>query len=91
MQSNLDTASKAAMTVELDRSKAIELALAGLTEHDLLLIAGKGHEAYQDIDGIKHPYSDETTLLSLGYQDVAQPIESLKTDSIKKESIKEVL
>ena len=96
MQSNLDAASKAAMTVELDRSKAIELALAGLTEQDLLLIAGKGHEAYQDIDGIKHSYSDEAVLLSLGYQDVAQPIESmktesLKTDSIKKESIKEVL
>ena len=83
MQSDLNAVSKAAMTVELDRSKAIELALAGLDEHDLLLIAGKGHEAYQDIDGIKHRYSDEATLLSLGYQDVAQQLESTKTDSIK--------
>ena len=86
MQSNLDAASKALMTVELDRSKAIELALAELNEQDILLIAGKGHEAYQDVDGIKHPYSDEATLLSLGYQDVA-----LQIESIKKESIKEVL
>ena len=91
MQSNLDAASKELVVVELDRSKAIEIALAELNEQDLLLIAGKGHEAYQDIDGIKHPYSDEAVLLSLGYQDVAQPIESLQADSIKIDSIKEVL
>ena len=91
MQSNSDAASKELVVVEIDRSKAIEIALAELDEQDLLLIAGKGHEAYQDIDGIKHPYSDEAVLLSLGYQDVAQPIESLQADSIKIDSIKEVL
>lgn len=71
MQSGLNASGKAAVTVELDRSKAIELALAELGERDIVLIAGKGHEAYQDIAGIKHPYSDEATLKLLGYQDVA--------------------
>jgi len=25
---------------------------------DLILLAGKGHEDYQDVQGVKHPYSD---------------------------------
>lgn len=34
-------------TIELDRKRAIELALGEVTSKDLLLIAGKGHESYQ--------------------------------------------
>ena len=26
--------------------------------NDVVLIAGKGHEPYQEIDGIKHPFDD---------------------------------
>ena len=26
--------------------------------HDVVVIAGKGHEDYQDIAGVKHPFSD---------------------------------
>ena len=72
MQAGLDVSNTDSITIELDRKKAIALILAELNDNDLLLIAGKGHEAYQDIGGIKIPYSDETTLLSLGYQDIAQ-------------------
>ena len=50
--------SAAEFQVELDRATAIELALANATADDLVLIAGKGHEAYQDIGGVKVPYSD---------------------------------
>jgi len=41
-----------------DRSRAIRAAIAGARPGDVVLVAGKGHERYQEINGIKHPYSD---------------------------------
>ncbi|WP_417227561.1 UDP-N-acetylmuramoyl-L-alanyl-D-glutamate--2,6-diaminopimelate ligase [Amphritea sp.] len=43
---------------ELDRQRAIEYAVAALKPKDILLIAGKGHETYQDIQGVKRPFDD---------------------------------
>ncbi|MBP1625791.1 MAG: UDP-N-acetylmuramoylalanyl-D-glutamate--2,6-diaminopimelate ligase [Holophagaceae bacterium] len=42
----------------LDRALAVEAALAACRPGDLLLLAGKGHEPYQEILGQKFPYSD---------------------------------
>ena len=44
--------------VEADRAKAIALAIANAQVDDVVLIAGKGHEAYQEIAGEKHHFSD---------------------------------
>lgn len=44
--------------VEVDRAKAIALAIANAQVDDVVLIAGKGHEAYQEIAGEKHHFSD---------------------------------
>jgi len=41
-----------------DRRAAIFAALREAVEGDVVLIAGKGHEPYQDIAGVKHPFSD---------------------------------
>jgi UDP-N-acetylmuramyl-tripeptide synthetase len=41
-----------------DRAVAIAYAIEHAKEHDVIVIAGKGHEDYQDIAGIKHPFSD---------------------------------
>jgi UDP-N-acetylmuramoyl-L-alanyl-D-glutamate--2,6-diaminopimelate ligase len=41
-----------------DRALAVEAAVRDCRPGDLLLLAGKGHEPYQEIRGIKHPYSD---------------------------------
>ena len=41
-----------------DRALAVKEAIAACRPGDLLLLAGKGHEPYQDIMGTKHPYSD---------------------------------
>ncbi|HYC47923.1 MAG TPA: UDP-N-acetylmuramoyl-L-alanyl-D-glutamate--2,6-diaminopimelate ligase [Burkholderiales bacterium] len=41
-----------------DRTQAIRAAIAGARSGDVVLIAGKGHERYQEIDGVRHPYSD---------------------------------
>jgi len=41
-----------------DRALAVAAAIADCRPGDLLLLAGKGHEPYQDVMGVKHPYSD---------------------------------
>jgi UDP-N-acetylmuramoyl-L-alanyl-D-glutamate--2,6-diaminopimelate ligase len=43
---------------EVDRRKAIEIALGLLAPEDILLIAGKGHERSQEINGQRYPFSD---------------------------------
>ena len=44
--------------VELDRAKAIFQAVQQAKKHDVVLVAGKGHEDYQEISGVKHYFSD---------------------------------
>jgi len=44
--------------IEVDRAKAIEAAIAGADDADVVLIAGKGHESYQEIAGRRLPFSD---------------------------------
>ena len=44
--------------VDADRRQAIYDAIAAAHEHDVVVIAGKGHESYQEIDGVKLPFSD---------------------------------
>ena len=44
--------------VEADRALAIQHALAQAGADDIVLIAGKGHETYQEIDGQRLPFSD---------------------------------
>ncbi|MHC4118778.1 MAG: UDP-N-acetylmuramoyl-L-alanyl-D-glutamate--2,6-diaminopimelate ligase [Planctomycetota bacterium] len=48
-----------AITVEPDRSKAIELAIGAADKNDIVLIAGKGHETYQIIGTRKFDFSDK--------------------------------
>ncbi len=49
---------KGKVLVEQDRRKAIELATSMAQEGDVILIAGKGHEDYQEIKGVKYPFKD---------------------------------
>ncbi len=48
-----------------DRACAIEYALGFLKEGDILLIAGKGGEEYQEIMGIKYPFNDQAMVKTL--------------------------
>jgi UDP-N-acetylmuramoyl-L-alanyl-D-glutamate--2,6-diaminopimelate ligase len=41
-----------------DRREAISHAIGKADDRDVVLIAGKGHEDYQEIEGVKHPFSD---------------------------------
>ena len=49
--------------IEVDRRKAIERAVNEAESGDLIVVAGRGHEEYQEIDGKKIPFSDKTVLL----------------------------
>jgi UDP-N-acetylmuramoyl-L-alanyl-D-glutamate--2,6-diaminopimelate ligase len=44
--------------IEADRAKAISIAILAAKAGDIVLIAGKGHEDYQEIAGTKHHFSD---------------------------------
>ena len=52
-------AGAAQVICEVDRREATARALALLGPDDALLVAGKGHEDYQIINGVKHHYSDQ--------------------------------
>lgn len=49
----------AAVEVQPDRAMAIAHAVARANAGDVILIAGKGHESYQESAGIKRPFSDK--------------------------------
>lgn len=51
-------ARRAQFSVESDRAVAIARTIAQAQDQDVVLIAGKGHEDYQDVAGVKHPFSD---------------------------------
>ena len=57
--------------VEPDREKAIRLALHEARPGDIVILAGKGHEPYQEIAGVRHPFDDREkarlVLRSMGY------------------------
>ncbi len=46
------------VTFDPDRRRAIRSALADARRGDVVLIAGKGHEAYQEVAGVRRPFSD---------------------------------
>jgi UDP-N-acetylmuramoyl-L-alanyl-D-glutamate--2,6-diaminopimelate ligase len=57
-----------------DRALAVQAAIADCRPGDLLLLAGKGHEPYQDVNGVKHPYSDRGAVeASIHGERIARP------------------
>lgn len=50
-------------TVIENRREAIKHALRHARDNDVIILAGKGHETYQEIKGVKHPF-DEKVIVS---------------------------
>jgi UDP-N-acetylmuramoyl-L-alanyl-D-glutamate--2,6-diaminopimelate ligase len=48
-----------AVHVQADRARAIAETIAEAAPADVILVAGKGHEDYQEVAGVKHPFSDQ--------------------------------
>ena len=45
-----------------DRKEAIKVACSLAHSGDIILVAGKGHETYQEIKGVKHHFDDREVL-----------------------------
>ncbi|RTL55111.1 MAG: UDP-N-acetylmuramoyl-L-alanyl-D-glutamate--2,6-diaminopimelate ligase [Sphingobacteriales bacterium] len=62
MEKGLTTAAKKKYVTIPDRKQAIEQAVKMANSGDIILIAGKGHEKYQEINGVKYPFDDKQVL-----------------------------
>ncbi len=62
MEMGLDSAAKRKYISIADRKEAIKTAVSLAKDDDIILVAGKGHEKYQDIHGTKYPFDDKEVL-----------------------------
>ncbi|MBU6158946.1 MAG: UDP-N-acetylmuramoyl-L-alanyl-D-glutamate--2,6-diaminopimelate ligase [Bacteroidetes bacterium] len=62
MQAELSSAERKKLLVIEDRKQAIETAVKIAGCRDIILLAGKGHEKYQEIKGVKYPFDDKSVL-----------------------------
>jgi UDP-N-acetylmuramoyl-L-alanyl-D-glutamate--2,6-diaminopimelate ligase len=65
MQAGVNTAAKKKVISIADRKEAIKTAVSLAQKEDIVLIAGKGHEKYQDIKGIKYDFDDKKVLYEM--------------------------
>jgi len=56
---------KGKYTVIVDRVEAIKEAIKMATKRDIVVLAGKGHEPYQEINGVKHPFDERVIVKDL--------------------------
>jgi UDP-N-acetylmuramoyl-L-alanyl-D-glutamate--2,6-diaminopimelate ligase len=62
MQAGVDAVNKKKTISMTDRAEAIKTACSYAEPGDIILIAGKGHEKYQEIKGVKHEFDDMLVL-----------------------------
>ncbi|MFM6983137.1 MAG: Mur ligase family protein, partial [Chitinophagaceae bacterium] len=62
MLAGIDVVNQKKVISITDREEAIRAAVMMSEPKDIILIAGKGHETYQDIMGVKHPFDDRIIL-----------------------------
>jgi UDP-N-acetylmuramoyl-L-alanyl-D-glutamate--2,6-diaminopimelate ligase len=58
------TARKKSISIT-DRKEAIKTAITLAQKQDIILIAGKGHEKYQEINGVKNDFDDKKILIEM--------------------------
>ena len=62
MRQGVQAGDQSRVFVNQDRREAIRQAVGIARAGDVVLIAGKGHETYQEINGVKHPFDDVAVL-----------------------------
>ena len=62
MEAGLKEMDKKALSIA-DRKQAIKTATQLAKKSDVIVVAGKGHEKYQEIKGEKHPFDDKALVL----------------------------
>ncbi len=65
MMAGVKVTEKKKVQVIADRKEAINKAFAMAKPKDIILIAGKGHENYQEIKGVKYPFDDKEILKNI--------------------------
>ena len=65
MEAGLDVEGRKKTLSIVDRREAIKTAIALAQPGDVILIAGKGHETYQEIHGVKHHFDDREVVMEL--------------------------
>lgn len=65
METGLSSAAKRKFVSIPDRKQAIKTAVSMSNPQDIVLIAGKGHEKYQEINGVKHHFDDKEVLAEM--------------------------
>jgi UDP-N-acetylmuramoyl-L-alanyl-D-glutamate--2,6-diaminopimelate ligase len=65
MEAGVNVVSRKKCLTISDRKEAIKTAISFANHADIVLIAGKGHEKYQDIQGVKHPFDDKSVLMEM--------------------------
>jgi len=71
MEQGLSSSAKRKYINIVDRKEAIKAAVSFAQSGDIILVAGKGHEKYQEIKGIKHDFDDKKILQEL-FNDLAK-------------------
>ena len=71
MEQGLSSSAKRKYINIVDRKEAIKAAVSFAQPGDIILVAGKGHEKYQEIKGIKHDFDDKKILQEL-FNDLAK-------------------
>ncbi|HVF96824.1 MAG TPA: cyanophycin synthetase, partial [Flavisolibacter sp.] len=59
MEEGLSVSSRRKYVAIADRAQAIKTAISMAKPEDIVLVAGKGHEKYQEIKGVKHHFDDK--------------------------------
>lgn len=62
MRTGVQVTDQSRVWVNADRREAIRQAVGMAKPGDVVLLAGKGHETYQEINGVKHPFDDVAVL-----------------------------
>lgn len=62
MEAGLSSSARRKYISIIDRKEAIRTAVSYAGPEDIILVAGKGHEKYQDIKGVKYPFDDKQVL-----------------------------
>jgi UDP-N-acetylmuramoyl-L-alanyl-D-glutamate--2,6-diaminopimelate ligase len=62
MRTGVQVTDQSRVWVNADRREAIRQAVGMARPGDVVLLAGKGHETYQEINGVKHPFDDVAVL-----------------------------
>jgi UDP-N-acetylmuramoyl-L-alanyl-D-glutamate--2,6-diaminopimelate ligase len=63
-------------TVIADRREAIRKALKIARAGDCVVVAGKGHESYQEVKGVRHHFDDK--------EEIVKAYKEIKADAVKR-------